>query len=75
MQWLRLLTLISADGLQLLVSLCFMFAEQHVKYRMSCGFLLTSSFLLIYNITYPTTKYIVLTVLVNIVDCDPGISL
>ena len=64
MKWLRLLTLISVDGVQfpakaavfLIVSLskdlslCFMCSDQHVKYGMPYGFPLTSSLLLDYHI-------------------------
>ena len=59
MQWLRLLTLISANGVQFSVklavfsymslSLCFMCSDQHVKERMPRGFPLTSSLLLDYH--------------------------
>ena len=59
MQWLRLLTLISVNGktcsflivfLSKGLSLCFMCSDQHVKYRMPCGFPSTSSLLLDYHV-------------------------
>ena len=62
MQWLRLLTLIPADGvpgnscsflivsLSKSLSLCFMCSDQHVKYWMPCGFPSTSSLLLNYHV-------------------------
>ena len=63
-QWLRLLTLISADGVQFTakiagffivslskgLSLCFMCSDQLVKYLMPCGFSLISSLLLDYHV-------------------------
>ena len=62
-QWLRLLTLIPADGVQVLtkaavfsvflsksLSLCSMCSDQHVKYPMPHGFPLASSLLLDYHV-------------------------
>ena len=60
LQWLRLLTLISVIGVQLLATAavcscieglppCFMCTDQHVKYWMPRKFLLTSSLLLNYR--------------------------
>ena len=62
-QWLKLLTLISRDGVRFSakaavfsvfssrgLSLGFMCSDQHVKYRIPCGFLLTSSLLLDYHV-------------------------
>ena len=66
-QWLRLLTLISANGVQFSVklavfsymslSLCFMCSDQHVKERMPRGFPLTSSLLLDYHDKQYTHTY------------------
>ena len=39
------------------LSLCFMCSDQHVKYWMPCGFLLTSSLLLDYHIKQYITTY------------------
>ena len=63
MQWLRLFTLISADGVQFPAKLqfyhclfkqglitVFMCSDQHVKNRMPRGFPLTSSLLLDYHV-------------------------
>ena len=63
-QLLRLLTLISVDGVQFPaktavffivslskgLSLCFMYSNRHVKYWMPRGFPLTSSLLLDYHV-------------------------
>ena len=59
MQWLKLLTLISVDGVQFLakiavqskdLSLYFMCSDQHVKYWMPRGFPSTSSLPLDYHV-------------------------
>ena len=86
MQWLRLLTLISADGVQFLtkaavflivslskcLSLCFLCSEQHVKYRMPRGFPLTSSLLLDYHFKQNVHTKDLTNVLVYVVYCSEG---